>query len=131
MNTDESSIDKCHHSMKTAKVSFGVYIALALIGMLLVVIGFEDPGPSPKPKPFAGIDMVFGHFDLEFPEQFMALFMAGLFVMMGGWIAAIIASVASLTSMLKSSWSIKVHVWGIIILLLSLSYVLFAILILI
>ena len=119
-----SSGKKTTGVIKVAKWCFGIYITLVLIGILLIFIGVEDPGPRPKEGPFAGILVMFGDIQFDWPEQGMELLGAGMIALMAGIVAALLASVTALISLLKSSWS----VWATIILLLSLPYVCWAIL---
>jgi hypothetical protein len=119
-----SSGKKTTGVIKVAKWCFGIYITLVLIGILLIFIGVEDPGPRPKEGPFAGILAMFGDIQFDWPEQGMELLGAGMIALMAGIVAALLASVTALISLLKSSWS----VWATIILLLSLPYVCGAIL---
>lgn len=119
-----SSGKKTTGVIKVAKWCFGIYITLVLIGILLIFIGVEDPGPRPKEGPFTGILAMFGDIQFDWPEQGMELLGAGMIALMAGIVAALLASVTALISLLKSSWS----VWATIILLLSLPYVCAAIL---
>jgi hypothetical protein len=122
-----SSGKKTTGVIRVAKWCFGIYVTLVLIGILLIFIGVEDPGPSPKESPLAGIGAIFGDIQFNWPEQFMELVGAGMIAMMAGIVAALLASVAAVISLLKSSWS----VWSIIILLLSLPYVCWSIYVLV
>jgi hypothetical protein len=122
-----SSGKKTTGVIRVAKWCFGIYITLVLIGILLIFIGVEDPGPRPKEGPFAGILAMFGDIQFNFPEQGMELLGAGMIALMAGIVAALLASVAAVISLLKSSWS----VWSIIILLLSLPYVCWSIYVLV
>lgn len=94
-------------------------MVLLTLGVIVIIIGFEDPGQSDKGQPFGGLFAMFGVFQFNFPEQFVVLVGIGVVLMNLAGALSLIALIASIVAM----WDPGRRTFPIVVLLASLPMV--------
>jgi hypothetical protein len=86
-----------------AKWSFFAWLFLLALGIILIVVGFEDPGPVDDGASGGVLGLVTGDIQLNFGEDFMALEMLGLLCLNLAWVGSIVAAIVSFRGLRSSS----------------------------
>tara|TARA_B110000196_G_scaffold295547_1_gene285310 strand:- start:688 stop:1074 length:387 start_codon:yes stop_codon:yes gene_type:complete len=89
--------------VNAAKWSFVVWLSLVALGIILIIVGFEDPGEPDKGQPLGGLLAIFGDIQFNFPEQFMMLLGLGFLCLNLAWVVSFVAAIVSVIGLRSSS----------------------------